>query len=189
MATVQPIAEIAGAWRVTPVVHTDARGLFVETYRDEWFPAAAPMVQANRGDRVAGTVVGLHYHRFQADYWYVPEGTARVVLFDIRSGSPTEGASWTTDLGVQPDGTHCHDGIYIPRGVGHGFAALTDTTVSYLVDGYYNPDDELGVAWDDAGVAVDWGVTDPVLSDRDRANPVRGELPEALRPHYDPAGS
>ena len=184
MATVRPIPQITDAFRVEPVVHRDARGLFVETYREEWLPDAAPMVQANRGDRIAGTIVGLHFHLHQADYWYVPTGTVRVVLFDLREGSPTEGRSWTTDLGAQPDGSHCHDGIYIPRGVGHGFAALTDATVSYLVDGYYNPDDELGVAWNDPEIDVDWGVNDPVLSGRDQANPRRVDLPVSIRPRH-----
>ena len=56
--------------------------------------------------------------------------------------------------------------------------SLTDMTITYLVDGYYNAADELGVAWDDPEIAADWGVTDPVLSDRDRANPKRAEIPE-----------
>ena len=54
--------------------------------------------------------------------------------------------------------------MFIPPGVAHGFAALTDMTITYLVDGYYNPADELGVAWDDPAVGADWGVTDPILS-------------------------
>ncbi len=66
----------------------------------------------------------------------------------------------------------------------HGFAALTDLTITYLVDSYYNPADELGVAWDDPAVDADWGVTDPVLSARDRANPSRAELPLDRRPHH-----
>jgi len=184
MAEIAPIEEIHGAYRVSPVVHEDQRGRFLETYREEWFPGLPTMVQANRGDRIAGTVVGLHHHLYQADYWYVPFGTARVVLYDIRDGSPTEGCSWTTDLGAQPDGSHCHDGIYIPPGVGHGFAALTDTTMTYLVDGYYDPADELGVAWDDPGLDVDWGVSNPVLSSRDRANPRRADLPDSQRPRF-----
>ena len=102
MAEIAPIEEIHGAYRVSPVVHEDQRGRFLETYREEWFPGLPTMVQANRGDRIAGTVVGLHHHLYQADYWYVPFGTARVVLYDIRDGSPTEGCSWTTDLGAQP---------------------------------------------------------------------------------------
>jgi len=56
-------------------------------------------------------------------------------------------------------------------------------TISYMVDGYYNPDDELGLAWDDPEVAADWGVADPVLSARDIANPKRAEIPEGRRPY------
>ncbi len=131
------------------------------------------MVQANRADRRAGAVVGLHFHRRQADYWYVAFGLARVVLHDLRRGSPTEAATWCTDLGGMTPGTHDHRGIYIPPGVAHGFAALSDLTVTYLVDRYYDPTDELGVAWDDPDIVADWGVTDPVLSERDAANPAR----------------
>ncbi len=67
----------------------------------------------------------------------------------------------------------------------HGFASITDMTITYLVDGYYNPADELGVAWDDPAIAADWGVTDPILSDRDRANPRRDEIEPQWRPHAD----
>ena len=182
MTTVTPIDAIDGAFLVKPTIHGDERGIFLETYRREWFPGRPEMVPSKRGDRQAGTVVGLHYHRFQADYWYVPYGTVRVVLFDIRDGSLTEGQCWTSDLGVQPDGSHRHDGVYIPPGVGHGFAALSDCTVSYQVDQYYNPDDELGVAWNDPGVTVDWGVTTPILSARDQANPLAVNLSDELRP-------
>jgi dTDP-4-dehydrorhamnose 3,5-epimerase len=73
--------------------------------------------------------------------------------------------------------------VFIPPGVAHGFAALTDMTITYLVDNYYNPEDELGVAWDDPAIDADWGVTDPVLSDRDKANPGRANLEARLRPH------
>jgi dTDP-4-dehydrorhamnose 3,5-epimerase len=66
--------------------------------------------------------------------------------------------------------------------VAHGFAALTDLLLWYLVDSYYNAADELGLAWDDPTVGADWGLTDPVLSARDQANPRRDDIPEALRP-------
>jgi dTDP-4-dehydrorhamnose 3,5-epimerase len=144
------------------------------------------MVQGNRGDRKARAVVGLHYHLHQADFWYVPFGQCRVVLHDLREGGPTDGKTLMIDLG-SPPGTpgvdHDHRGVYIPPGVAHGFAALTDMTITYLVDGYYNPADELGVAWDDPEIGADWGVTDPVLSARDQANPRRADLPEGRRPY------
>jgi dTDP-4-dehydrorhamnose 3,5-epimerase len=182
MATVTESTVIAGVYHVQPDIHSDTRGLFVETYRREWIPGAREMIQANRADRAAGAIVGLHYHLHQADYWYVPFGRARVVLHDLRAGSPTERATEVFDVGARPDGSHNHMGVFIPPGLGHGFASLTDMTITYLVDGYYNAADELGVAWDDPEIAADWGLTDPVLSDRDRKNPKRGEIPERDRP-------
>ena len=179
MAEIEELAEIAGVRVITPVVHADERGCFVETYRRQWFPDGREMVQANRADRTAGCVVGLHYHLHQADYWYVPFGRARVVLHDLRVGSPTDGATWWTDLGGD-----AHRGVYIPPGVAHGFAALVDSTITYLVDGYHNPADELGVAWDDPTIAADWGVDDPILSKRDQDNPLRADLPEGRRPYW-----
>src|ERR687898_354554 len=170
MATFTKSDIITGVYVVDPTVHRDERGVFVETYRREWFPKGREMIQGNRGDRQAGAVVGLHYHLHQADYWYVAGGRVRVVLHDLREGSPT-------------DGTHDHRGVFIPPGVAHGFASLTDMTITYLVDCYYNPADELGVAWDDPEVGADWGVPDPVLSDRDQANPRRADLPADRRPY------
>jgi dTDP-4-dehydrorhamnose 3,5-epimerase len=186
VAQIHPSDVIDGVVVVSPAIHGDERGIFIETYRRQWFPGGREMVQGNRGDRKAGAVVGLHYHLHQADFWYVPFGQCRVVLHDLREGGPTDGKTLTIDLG-SPPGTpgvdHDHRGVYIPPGVAHGFAALTDMTITYLVDGYYNPADELGVAWDDPAIGADWGVTDPVLSARDQANPRRADLPEGRRPY------
>jgi dTDP-4-dehydrorhamnose 3,5-epimerase len=181
VAHVEQSDVIAGVGIAVLDVHGDDRGQFVETYRREWFPAGREMIQGNRADRVAGSLVGLHYHLKQSDYWYVPSGSARVVLHDLRQGSPTEGATLALDL----DGGSAR-GVFIPPGVAHGFAALTDLTLTYLVDGYYDPADELGVAWDDPEVAADWGVSDPVLSGRDQRNPRRADLPAASRPTWVP---
>ena len=187
MATFEPSEVIDGIVVVTPDVFGDDRGIFVETYRREWFPKGREMIQGNRADRKAGAIVGLHYHLHQADFWYVPFGLARVVLHDLREGSPTDGATLTLDLGSDPagGGPHDHRGVYIPPGVAHGFGSLTDMTITYLVDGYYNPADELGVAWDDPEIGADWGLVDPVLSGRDQANPKRSALPVDRRPHVD----
>jgi len=182
MANVTESEVIAGVWLVEPQIHGDQRGLFIETYRREWFPNGREMVQGNRGDRIAGCLVGLHYHLHQADYWYVPRGHARVVLHDLRQGSATDGATQELDLG-DVNGTNEHLGVYIPPGVAHGFAALTDMTITYLVDGYYNPADELGVAWDDPQIGADWGMSDPILSARDQANPRRADIEAQWRPH------
>jgi len=170
---------IAGVYVVEPEIHGDQRGLFIETYRRQWFPHGREMVQANRANRQQGAVVGLHYHLHQADYWYVPFGTAKVVLHDLRDGGPTDGATLCLDLSGDN-----HVGVFIPPGVAHGFAAVTDMTITYLVDGYYNPADELGLAWNDPAVEADWGVTDPILSERDQTNPGREKIPAGRRPYW-----
>ncbi len=178
--------DIDGVLRVTPSRHGDARGYFIETYRRSWFPGGREMIQGNRGNRQAGAIVGMHYHLHQADYWYVPFGRARVVLQDLREGSPTLGVTAQFDLGGDDSNSEdfCHDGLYIPPGVAHGFAAITDMTITYLVDGYYNPADELGVQWSDPAVKADWGVKDPILSERDKANPLIKDIEPMWRPHY-----
>ena len=179
MPTVTTSDAIEGVHIVEPDIHGDQRGLFIESYRREWFPNGREMVQANRANRQAGALVGLHYHLHQADYWYVPFGTAMVVLHDLREGGPSDGATLSLELTGEN-----HRGVFIPPGVAHGFAAVTDMVITYLVDGYYNPQDELGVAWDDPDVAADWGITDPVLSERDQSNPRRSDLPEGRRPYW-----
>src|SRR3954451_14426558 len=133
MATVTESDVIKGVFHVSPAIHGDERGIFIETYRRSWFPLGREMIQGNRGDRQQGAIVGLHYHLHQADFWYVPFGQARVVLHDLRQGSPTDGATLTVDLGAPPGEDQDHAGVFIPPGVAHGFASLTDMTITYLV--------------------------------------------------------
>ena len=163
---------------VEPDVHGDERGRFVETYRRQWLPLGREMVQANRSEKEAGAVVGLHYHLHQADYWYVLRGRARVVLHDLREGSPTDGATEVAG----PRRRRGPRALHPARAWPTASPRSTDLLLWYLVDGYYNPADELGLAWDDPDVAADWGVADPVLSGRDRANPRRADIPPGLRP-------
>lgn len=179
MPTIEESPVIAGVLVVRPDAHGDERGRFVETYRRSWFPSGREMVQGNRSEKQAGALVGLHYHLHQADYWYLTRGRARVVLHDLREGSPTDGATLSIDLAGDVE-----QGVFIPPGVAHGFAAVTDLTLTYLVDGYYNPADELGVAWDDPAIAADWGVADPVVSGRDRTNPVRAAIEPGRKPYW-----
>jgi dTDP-4-dehydrorhamnose 3,5-epimerase len=179
MPTVTESDVIRGVYLVEPDIHGDERGLFIETYRREWIPGAREMIQANRSNKQAGALVGIHYHLHQSDYWYVPFGTVRVVLHDLREGGPTDGATCCFDISGDD-----HRGVYIPPGVGHGFVALTDAVLTYLVDGYYNQADELGVMWNDPDIGADWGVDSPILSSRDRANPLRADLPTGRRPYW-----
>ena len=174
---------IDGVVVVDPTVHSDERGYFVETYRREWFDLGREMIQGNRGNRLAGSVVGLHYHLHQADYWYAPTGHVRAVLHDLRVGSPTDGATQVIDMGEVDGGENNHLGIFIPPGVAHGFASLSDCTLTYLVDGYYNTADELGVLWNDPAIDADWGLDDPILSARDAANPLRADIDPGRQPY------
>lgn len=173
--------EIEGVIFVRPMAHGDERGRFVEAYRRSWLDGRE-MVQYNRSDKVAGSLLGLHYHLHQADYWYVTRGTARAVLHDLREGSPTDGATVVFEMGGSNE-----LGVYIPPGVAHGFLAVTDLTMTYLVDQYYSPEDELGVAWDDPEIGADWGITEPILSRRDQANPRRADIPPGKVPLLGPA--
>jgi dTDP-4-dehydrorhamnose 3,5-epimerase len=154
--------------------HGDVRGVFVETFRKEWFPDGFTPMQGNRASRAAGSVTGLHYHLHQADWWYFSVGHARFVLHDLRAASPTKGETLSVDI----DGEH--RGIYVPPGVAHGFAAITDITLIYLVDQYYDVTDENGVAFDDPDLAIAWGITDPIVTERDASNPRLSELPPVV---------
>ena len=70
-----------------------------------------------------------------------------------------------------------HTGLFIPIGVAHGFAALTDATLTYIVNQNYDGGDEFGVAWDDPDLALPWGIESPILSGRDLRNPRLRDMP------------
>jgi dTDP-4-dehydrorhamnose 3,5-epimerase len=157
---------IAGVKFVGFHVWVDDRGRFLETFR-KW-----EIVQTNCSYSKANVLRGLHYHRRQVDYWFVPQGTIRVALVDLRRSSPTQSASQTLEIGEDNP-----TGVFIPVGIAHGFVALTDATLTYLVDNFYDGSDEHGVAWNDPTLGIDWGLSDPVLSSRDRRNSLLGEIP------------
>jgi dTDP-4-dehydrorhamnose 3,5-epimerase len=157
------------------VAHPDSRGSFTEVFRQEWLPTGAPeMVQANLSLSRAGVLRGLHFHRRQADYWCFFSGKAFVGLYDLRSGSPTEGKK----AGLRFDENEGLGGLYIPKGVAHGFYAETDVELQYLVDQYFTGADEFGVAWDDPDLGIEWPGRTPILSDRDMSN---STLADALK--------
>jgi dTDP-4-dehydrorhamnose 3,5-epimerase len=178
MAVIRESELIAGLKIVQLESFTDQRGRFLETFRKEWFPERTwANFQANRSDSRAGVLRGLHYHFRQVDYWYAPFGRIRVGLADLRRSSPTYGACQTLDLGEDQPVS-----VLIPCGVAHGFTALTDATLIYLVDQYYDRSDELGVIWNDPTLAVPWGVSQPLLSERDQKLPHLAEIDPALLP-------
>jgi dTDP-4-dehydrorhamnose 3,5-epimerase len=170
---------IEGVEIVDLQVHEDPRGTFVEFFRQSWIPSEHPALQVNVSRSRAGVLRAMHLHRRQWDYWFVLSGEAFVALADLRDGSPTDRSVVTMRLsGEGPRG------LFIPPGVAHGFFAETDLVLGYVVDRYFDGSDELAVAWDDPDLAIEWPTRQPVLSERDRANP---SLREARRdpPRYE----
>jgi len=158
---------IAGVYQVKLKSFADARGQFVEIFRKEWFPQSSwQAIQSNRSESASGVLRGLHFHRRQVEYWFLMKGVIRAGLADLRRSSPTRGAAELVEFSADEE-----LGLFIPVGVAHGFLAVTDATLIYFVDNYYDGADEFGVAWDDPDVGLSWGVTRPILSARDRDNP------------------
>jgi dTDP-4-dehydrorhamnose 3,5-epimerase len=150
---------LPGVILTRPDVHGDERGFFLEALRED--ALATAFVQGNHSHSRAGVLRGLHFHARQADAWYVVRGRARVGLADLRTRTDRP-ASLTIDLSEDDPAT-----LYIPPGVAHGFAALTDLDLVYWVTHYFDGADEHGVAWNDPTLAVPWGIDDPILSERD----------------------
>jgi dTDP-4-dehydrorhamnose 3,5-epimerase len=169
---------ISGVYTVPIRVFADERGRFMESFRREWFPQVSwDRIQSNRSDSKAGVVRGLHYHFHQVDYWYVPSGSIRAALVDLRPSSPTYRAAQTLEMnGEEPAG------LFIPVGVAHGFYSITDCTLIYIVNNYYDGDDEFGVMWNDPELGVDWGVESAQLSPRDQGNVKLRDIPAEKLP-------
>ncbi|MEW6059900.1 MAG: dTDP-4-dehydrorhamnose 3,5-epimerase family protein [Actinomycetota bacterium] len=170
---------LAGVHLVSLEPHDDPRGSLTEVFRREWLPESREMVQANLSRSQPNVLRGLHFHLRQADYWCFVSGIAFVGLFDLRDDSPTRGHK--AEIAIDADRERT--GLYIPSGVAHGFCALSEVRLLYFVDAYYTGEDEHGLAWNDPDVGIDWPVADPVLSDRDRANPPLAHVATSAPPH------
>jgi len=179
MAEVRESDVIKGVYIVDLEVHGDERGRFTETFRKEWFPQLPwDRLQWSRSESRAGTLRGLHYHHRQVDYWHCAAGCMRVGLVDLRQSSPSRGQAQIVELDQEN-----LRGLFIPAGVAHGFYAVTDVMLLYLVDNYYDGTDELGVAWNDPAIGLDWETTAlPILSARDQQNPLIADISPADLP-------
>lgn len=178
MARIAESLSIADVLWIRPQWFEDDRGRFCEAFRQEWFPQRAwDAVQCNRSESRPHVLRGLHYHCRQADYWQVLHGALRIGLVDLRASSATylQGELREVDAasGV---------GVFIPPGVAHGFYSLTQATLWYVVDQYYDGQDERGVRWNDPALALEWGCAAPILSARDAANPLWRDVGTAHRP-------
>ena len=136
----------------------DARGWFAEIARTSEFPK--PIRQANISFSRQGTIRALHYHeRGQDDLFVCLQGRARVVALDRDSGE-----TFCEDIGDDNFAA-----VYVPGNLAHGFEALTDVLMLYLVSEEYDgaDPDEHGIPWNDPRVAHLWSVQSPILSERD----------------------
>jgi dTDP-4-dehydrorhamnose 3,5-epimerase len=168
---------IRGVYVVPLRAFADDRGYFFESFRRGWIPGIRDMLQGNVSFSRKGVLRGMHYHLKQADFWLVPSGRVRAALCDLRTSSPTRGASEMLEMG---DGNPI--GLYIPKGVAHGFHALADSFMTYLVDEYYDNSDERGVRWDDPALGLSWGAERPIVSTRDQQNPALADVPAGELP-------
>ena len=176
--------EIPGVLVIEPDVHADGRGFFVETYHVDKYRAGGigdAFVQDNHSRSIARTIRGLHMQarRPQAKLIRVLAGEIYDVAVDVRRGSPTFGR-WVSVVLSAGNFRQC----YVPIGFAHGFCVLTDTAeVEYKCSDVYDSQDQIGIAWNDPTLAINWPVDDPVLSEHDRRNPTLSEIADAL-PHY-----
>jgi dTDP-4-dehydrorhamnose 3,5-epimerase len=169
--------ELPGLVLLEPAVHGDARGFLVETLRtDELAAAGVPtgFVQENQSRSRQGTLRGMHFQvgRGQAKLVRVSQGSVLDVVVDIRRSSPTFGRHQAVEL----DDVR-HRQLFVPVGFAHGFYVESDTAdVVYKLDAPYDPGAERGIAWDDPELGIPWPNREPILSDRDRAQPRLAEI-------------
>lgn len=170
--------------RIEPRHFGDARGQLLELWSRPRYAAhgiPTDFVQANHSINRAGAVRGLHFRVGvgQEKLVWVVRGRILDVVLDIRRGSPTFG-TWTS-VELSADN---HHQLYIPAGFAHGFVALEDAEVQYLLSDCYRPELERGVSWRDPSLALPWPGTGAVLSDRDAALPRLADVSESDFPPY-----
>ena len=167
-------------------MHRDPRGFFLETFHQDKYREAGipgPFVQDNHSSSVAGTVRGLHLQvgrRPQGKLVRVLEGAIYDVAVDVRRGSPTFGrwvGAWLSSDDFRQ--------VYVPPGFAHGFAVTSPTAqIEYKCTDLYDPEGEIGIAWNDPAIAIEWPVHlfpgPPLLSGRDSVLPALASLTDRL---------
>jgi dTDP-4-dehydrorhamnose 3,5-epimerase len=167
---------IPDVWVIEPTVHGDERGYFMETFRQDKFEKAigypVNFVQDNESRSTKGVLRGLHFQlppHAQSKLVRVIEGTVLDIAVDIRKGS----SSFGQHVAVKLSGENKRQ-MFIPRGFAHGFLVLSETaTFTYKVDNYYSPECDRGLAFDDALLDIDWGlsISEISLSAKDMKQP------------------
>ena len=167
--------KLPGVYIVEPQVFGDHRGYFMETYSTKAFADIGitnEFVQDNQSFTAQkGTLRGIHFQNApmaQAKLVRVTRGAVLDVAVDLRKGSPTY-RQW---VGVELSAENKRM-LFIPRGFGHGFVTLTDDVeFCYKVDNLYSRECDRGIRFDDPEIGVDWGVIEPVLSQKDTTSPM-----------------
>jgi dTDP-4-dehydrorhamnose 3,5-epimerase len=173
--------KLDGVVLLEPEVYGDERGFLLESFnRAEWSELGVDVdfVQDNHSRSGANILRGLHFQTTPGQAKLVRCGRGRIwdVAVDLRRGSPTYGHWEGHEL---DDGAHRQ--LFVPVGFAHGFCVLSEVAdVLYKVSSYYDPETESGIAWDDPEVAVDWPISDPQLSERDRNAPQLAEIAAGL---------
>ena len=177
---------LPGVLLIQPRVFGDARGFFMETYRQNVLAEAGiheTFVQDNHSRSSRGVLRGLHYQlrRPQAKLCRVAQGEVLDIAVDIRLGSPNFG-EW---VGVVLSGEN-HTQIYIPKGFAHGFVVRSETAdFLYKCSDYFDAADDRGVLWNDPKLAVDWDTESPIISDKDQRYLPLAEIAHGQLPRYE----
>lgn len=177
--------DLPGCVVIEPAVHGDARGFFYESFNAQKFADAGldlKFVQTNVSRSAQGVLRGLHYQwpNPQGKLVSVLEGEVYDVAVDIRAGSPTFGR-WAAAILSADNKRH----FWIPEGFAHGFAVLSDgATFMYQCTAAYERAADAGIRWNDADVAVDWPLAEPLLSDKDQRAPFLAAVPREKLPAY-----
>ena len=181
--------DIEGAWVITPRIHTDRRGSFLEWFRETEIQAALghglPVAQANCSVSARGVIRGIHFSDVppgQAKYVGCMSGAILDVVVDLRVGSPGFGR-WT----AVPLDAQSRRAVFIAEGLGHAFVTLSDeATVLYLCSTPYAPGREHGVHPLDPDLGIEWpGGAETILSNKDAAAPSLAQARSAgLLPDY-----
>jgi len=178
---------LPGVFVIQPRIFGDARGFFMETYRQNVLAEAGireTFVQDNHSRSSRGVLRGLHYQlrHAQAKLCRVAQGEVLDIAVDIRLGSPNFG-KW---VGVVLSGEN-HTQIYIPKGFAHGFVVRSETAdFLYKCSDYYDGPDDRGVLWNDPDLAIDWDMESPIISDKDQHYLTLAQVPHDQLPRYQP---
>ena len=166
--------KLEGVVIIEPDVFGDNRGFFMESWNKKKMAEAGldyDFVQDNHSkSTVKGTLRGIHFQKSdnaQAKLVRCVKGAVLDVAVDLRRNSPTF-KQW---VGVELSEENKKQ-LLIPRCFGHGFVTLTDDVeFLYKVDNYYESEADAGILWNDPEIGVEWGVDNPILSEKDKKNP------------------